>query len=137
MPKADSPQYPGKAAGSEFAPNARNTGALPLVVLGLDLKLLCGKCGAKLIVDVRWQGRELNCPYCGTTALVPQYSELPRPADASRNAPPSAEPVATPSRLSEAEIAFLSEVGESVRRGAEPGVSQLDGRATALASRDE
>ena len=145
------------AAVSESASKPQDARGLPLVILGLDLKLLCRQCGTKLIIDVSWQGRELNCPHCGMGAVVPQYSDLLIPADASRKAASIASSEAALSPLSDAEIAFLSEPGKTVPRVAEPGTPRLAGvpapesahgrsvcavlpddakRAAALASRD-
>lgn len=127
MSKAVSPRCPVNAPGSESAPANKDAGALPLAILGLDLRLLCGECSAKLVIDARWQGRELHCPSCGKAAVVPHYSELLRPTDSSRKAVSSPRPAPAPSRLSEAEIAFLSEPGNIVPRQGEPSGPGLDG----------
>jgi len=85
------------------------TDSLPHKILGLDIKFLCHECGTKLIIDVRWQGRELACPLCEATAVVPHCSDWLRPSDAPRKAAPAAGSVPSASRLSDAEIEFFTE----------------------------
>jgi predicted RNA-binding Zn-ribbon protein involved in translation (DUF1610 family) len=95
---------------------AEDAVALPPGVLGLDLKFLCRECGTKLIIDARWQGRRMNCPQCGTAAVVPQCADFLKPSDSSRNATPVSG-VAPPAwSLSHAEVEFLSAPGEVAPR---------------------
>ena len=113
MAKAFSPPPLDLGAAAESAADAQDAGALPLVLLGLDLKLLCVKCGTRLIMDARLQGRELDCPHCGTRVVVPRYLDGLSRADESRRADSAAGIVAALSQLSDAEIAFLSEPDSS------------------------
>ena len=98
-----------EAGCTEAAAIKEATGPLPLKILGLDIKFLCHECGTKLIIDVRWQGRELVCPFCGASAVVPPCPDWLRPSDAPRKAASAAGPVPPASRLSNAEIEFFTE----------------------------
>ena len=121
MTKAFSPQSAQLVPDSETGSDILDTGAVPLVLLGLDLKLLCVKCSTKLTIDARWQGRELNCPHCGTGAVVPQYLDSLGTTDAAGRAASAARIVAALSQLSEAEVAFLSEIDSSPPLAARAG----------------
>lgn len=48
--------------------------ALPPEILAVEIKFLCGGCGAKLRIDARWEGRRLKCPLCSTEGRVPTWS---------------------------------------------------------------
>jgi DNA-directed RNA polymerase subunit RPC12/RpoP len=113
MSEAVSPPSPSEAAGEENAADPHDAGAGPLGILGLDLKFLCRECGTKLIIDVRWQGRKLNCPHCGTPAVVPHYREVLRVSDRAQKPSSAAGHGTATSRLSDAEIEFLSTPGET------------------------
>jgi hypothetical protein len=79
-------------------------------LLGVDVRFLCTKCRTKLKVDARLGGKELACPQCGTTVLVPQWHGSPdeiveqgeKPSQVTR--PAGIAPAVT---LSPEELAFL------------------------------
>lgn len=85
-------------------------GVLAPSLLGVDVRFLCTKCRTKLKVDARLGGKELACPQCGTTVLVPQWHGSPdeiveqgeKPSQVTR--PAGIAPAVT---LSPEELAFL------------------------------
>ncbi len=76
--------------------------AFPPAIVSVEIRFLCSTCGAKLIVDARWQGRAVTCLKCGVGTHVPFWS-LHRP----RSDSPSSAAVPR-IQLSSAEIEFLS-----------------------------
>ena len=87
-------------------------GSLPVLppdILAVEIKILCGKCFAKIRVDARLEGYRVNCPDCAAELRVPMWS---RPAASSR---PEIAP------LSAEEIAFLTSSVE-LASGEKPAV---------------
>jgi hypothetical protein len=70
-------------------------------ILTMDLTFSCEGCEARLVVDARWEGHEVDCPRCKTAVVVPRWSG----AEAS---PATAAPAASGVRLTAEEIGFLS-----------------------------
>lgn len=54
--------------------------AFPDGVLTLEMKFLCTKCGLKLQVDARWEGRSVHCPECQSATEIPRWSLRREPA---------------------------------------------------------
>jgi hypothetical protein len=72
---------------------------LPAGILCLDVKFLCRDCGARLVIDGRWEGRAVDCPACNALLSVPVWSGRRALERNSRRAVPA---------LSQDEIHFLS-----------------------------
>jgi len=109
MPDAVSFPSPARAGGREPSAHEHEAaGSHPVKILGIDLKFLCHQCGTKLIIDVRWQGRKLNCPQCGTPAVVPHFSGVLRPPEPPAKTASAPRPPPPILRLSTAEIEFLT-----------------------------
>jgi len=74
------------------------TGCAPVYppeILSMDVVFLCRGCNAKLVIDGRLEGRELDCPQCQARVRAPLWSRraLSRPAARTpKNAPPSLTP---------------------------------------------
>ena len=82
--------------------SAETMAVYPREILSVEIRFLCGECGAKLMIDARWQGSALDCPKCRKHTRVPQWCTSPAPASGAR--------------LSEAEIEFLSGSTEAAAR---------------------
>jgi DNA-directed RNA polymerase subunit RPC12/RpoP len=50
------------------------TSVYPPDVLSMDLVFLCAACNVRLVVDARWEGRQLECPQCQAPVRVPWWS---------------------------------------------------------------
>jgi DNA-directed RNA polymerase subunit RPC12/RpoP len=77
----------------------------PPEVLSVDVIFLCRRCGSKLVVDGRMEGREFDCPECDAPVKAPIWSRPAREPTNGRT-PGKERPILTPE-----EIGFLS--GES------------------------
>jgi len=87
--------------------------AFPPEVLELAVKFLCTKCGRRLRVDARWEGRAIVCPACGEKTDVPRWSTVlrwSRTSESGKEAPLPASRggvTADTATLSTEEIDFL------------------------------
>jgi DNA-directed RNA polymerase subunit RPC12/RpoP len=73
-------------------------------ILSIDVIFLCRGCNAKLVVDGRMEGRDLDCPQCQARVKMPLWSRRTT-APAAARAPKKARPHLTPD-----EIGFLTGV---------------------------
>ncbi len=53
---------------------------------GADMRLICLRCDRVLRAKTQWEGREANCPFCGSVIRVPAP---PAPGQITRAKPPS------------------------------------------------
>jgi hypothetical protein len=74
--------------------------AFPTGILALDVTFPCPGCAARLVVDARWEGHEVDCPRCQVAVVVPQCS--------GRETAPAPAPAGSGVRLTAEEIGFLS-----------------------------
>lgn len=88
------PGFPGRSGVTSLP-------AYPPGILAMDLTFPCDGCDARLVVDARWEGHEVDCPRCKTAVVVPQWS--------GHETAPSAAPAAGGVRLTAEEIGFLSD----------------------------
>ena len=83
-------------------------------ILDVVMKFLCPHCESKMCVDVRWEGRAVECPHCHQPFHVPSWSSSePRATPFPR--PTTIRPPERAGRtsLSADEIAFLSDPPEA------------------------
>jgi DNA-directed RNA polymerase subunit M/transcription elongation factor TFIIS len=61
-----------------FPATARESGCVvgvyPPEILSMDIVFLCWGCNARLVVDARLEGRELDCPQCHALVRAPLWS---------------------------------------------------------------
>jgi DNA-directed RNA polymerase subunit RPC12/RpoP len=76
----------------------------PPEILSMDIVFLCRGCNARLVVDGRMEGRELDCPKCEARVRIPLWSRRAKAkAPAAARTVKKGRPCLTPD-----EIGFLS-----------------------------
>jgi hypothetical protein len=113
-------------------------------VLDLEVKFLCGFCNNRLRADARWEGRSVICPVCSEKTGVPRWSAGFRWSGVNHETDtpdvrPASTPGATAPRLSEDEIAFLTDQATAIQEAASesggPKIAFLTDADTAIPER--
>jgi DNA-directed RNA polymerase subunit M/transcription elongation factor TFIIS len=91
------PGFPGQSPLSGCA------SVYPPKILAMEVIFLCPSCNVRMIVDARWEGREVDCPKCEAVARVPWWSRYEATTPARRESLAGRAPA-----LSAEEIGFLS-----------------------------
>jgi DNA-directed RNA polymerase subunit RPC12/RpoP len=90
----------------------------PPDVLELEVKFLCAFCNNRLRADARWEGRSVICPVCSEKTGVPRWSAGFRWSGVNHETDtPDVRAASTPAtapRLSEDEIAFLTDPATAI-----------------------